>query len=87
MELLMNVMVASRISLFVIELYALLPYNNMAVRWLSGRTDISLLRMPEMVVNRVALWTLNLGHRARKCSDVSSPVSQRHRGMGQFRKP
>ena len=72
----MNVMVASRISLFVIELYALLPYNSMAVRWLSGRTDMSLLRMPEMVVSRVALWTLNLGHRARKCSDVSSPVSQ-----------
>ena len=29
---LMNMNVASRISLFVIELYTLLPYNNIAVR-------------------------------------------------------
>ena len=48
-------MVASKISLFVIVLYALLPYINRVDRWVSGRIDMSLLRILETVVRRVAL--------------------------------
>ena len=48
-------MVASRMSLFVILLYALLPYMSREERWLSGRTEMSLLNTFEMVVKRVAL--------------------------------
>ena len=78
---------ASKISLFVIVLYALLPYINRVDRWDTGRIDMSLLRILEMVVSRVALWVAKRGQRARKCSEVSSAEPQRHSGEGQFRKP
>ena len=42
-------------SLFVIVLYALLPYINREDKWESGRIDMSLLRILETVVRRVAL--------------------------------
>jgi hypothetical protein len=80
-------MVDSIISLLVTSLYILLPNNNISERWLSGRTDMSLLRMPDMVLSREALGVVKRGHRARKCSEVSSSVSQRRLGEGQFRKP
>ena len=74
-------------SLFVIVLYALLPYINREDKWESGRIDMSLLRILEMVVRRVALWVPKRGQRAKKCSEVSSAEPQRHVGEGQFRKP
>ena len=75
------------ISLFVISLYILLPYRRVSDRWSSGSTEISLLRMWETLFSKVALGVVKRGHRVRKCSVVSLPVSQGHIGEGQFTKP
>ena len=60
------------ISDFIVDLTS---YNKVSDKWFAGRTDISLLRMPDMVLSRVTLGVANLGQRTRKCSVDSSSVS------------
>ena len=77
---LLNLMVDSMISLFVILFYILLLYIKISARWSSGRTVMSSFKMREMLLSMVALEVVNRGQRIRKCSEVSLPESHRHKG-------